>query len=140
MPSPGHRTSADARAEESALAELRHSLATLGRLRAGWQPDKHLLADVRCAERWTVARHDDAMVYQFVGHVAQHPEPTSMTIATVLAIDPDAGWALLTGNRWLRIAKTPTAPALDRTDVARCAEAWLLQEIGNSQGHAAMPG
>jgi hypothetical protein len=116
-------------ADDPGLADLRHSLATLGRLQAGWQPDESLFADARCAECWAVTRHDEAMVYQFVGHVA-HPGRTSLIIATVLAIDPDAGWALLAGNRWLRIAKAlPTTSPPDRSEVARCSQAWLLQEI-----------
>jgi hypothetical protein len=142
MPSPRHLISTDAqRTEESGLADLRRSLATLGRLRAGWRPDERLLADVRCAERWTVTRHDDAKVYQFVGHVAQHPEPTSMTIATVLAIDPDAGWTLLAGDRWLRIGDAlPTQPLPSSSDVAECAESWLLQEIQNCRNSSTRAG
>ena len=125
-------------ADDPGLADLRRSLATLGRLRAGWQPDQGLLADARRAEHWTVSRHDDAMVYQFVGYVLRHPERTSLIIATVLAIDPDRGWTLLAGNRWLRIgAALPTQSLPSSSDVARRAESWLLHEIQNCRSSSA---
>ena len=121
------------------VADLRRSLATLGRLRAGWQPDERLLADATRAERWTVRRHDDAMVCQFVGHVSQRSGGTSLIIATVLAIDSDAGWALLAGNRWLRLGEPLSAGSPPPHDVARHAESWLRHEIQNCRSSSTGP-
>jgi hypothetical protein len=119
-------------AARGSLTDLRRSLATLGRLRAGWQPDQGLLADACRAERWTVSRQDDAAVYQFVGYALQDGARTSLIIATVLAIDIEAGWALLAGNRWLQLGEPlPTRSPPSSSDIARCAETWLLQEIEN---------
>jgi hypothetical protein len=88
-----------------------------------------MLADARYAERWRVIRRDDTTGYQFIGFPPRSPERSSMFIATVLAIDPAAGWALLAGGEWIKIgARLPTQSSLEPADLVRCAEAWLLDQ------------
>jgi hypothetical protein len=44
----------------------------------------------------------------------------------VLAIDPQAGWALLTNDRWMTLGRQlPETVAFDPTEVAHGAAAWL---------------
>lgn len=113
-------------AADSDLGCLRRSLSTLARLRGGWRPDESLLANARRVERWTV-RHDDA-TYQFIGFAAKCSGITSMIVATPLAIDPVARWALLFADTWVVLGDA--APSqVDPADVASCAEAWLRREL-----------
>ena len=107
-------------------AFLRRSVAALTRLRNGWRPNKSMLADARYAEHWLVIRRDDTTGYQFIGFPPRSPERSSMFIATVLAIDPAAGWALLAGGEWIRTGDAlPMQSPFDAADVAKCAESWL---------------
>jgi hypothetical protein len=116
-------------AANSNVAELRRSLDTLERLRGGWRPTKGLLAGARHAERWVVTRHADATIYQFIGFASQRPGRTSMVIATVLAIDAEARWALLACDRWISLGDPlPEPPPFDPADVTKCAKAWLLRQ------------
>lgn len=112
--------------ESVEAAQTRSSLDTLSRLRGGWRPDARLLTDARWAEQWSVTRRGDAGVYQFIG-VAQSADCRSFTIATVLAVDPEQGWALLFGGWWVRLGEPlPEMPAFEAADVQSCAEDWLL--------------
>jgi hypothetical protein len=112
------------------LAHLRDALDTLQRLRGGWRPDECLLADARYAQRWAVTRHDDGAAYQFVGFTSQLPVWTFTVIATVLAIDPSARWALLFGGGWIVIGDPlPTLSPFDPADVAKRGETWLLSQM-----------
>lgn len=109
---------------------LRHSLDTLERLRGGWRPSKRLLSRGHKIDRWKIDREGEATVYQFVGISSGLPDRTSIIIATALAIDPAARWALLFADRWIVLGEPfPEAPPVDPADVARCAEAWLLGEM-----------
>jgi hypothetical protein len=113
-------------------AFLRRSVAALTRLRSGWRPNKSMLADARHAECWLVIRRDDTTGYQFIGFPPRSPERSSMFIATVLAIDPAAGWALLAGGEWIKIERQlPTQSPLEPADLVRCAEAWLLDQAAH---------
>lgn len=106
---------------------LDRSLEALARLREGWRPDGNLLATARYAEYWRVIRRDDTTGFQFIGFPPRSPERSSMFIATVLAMDPAAGWALLAGGEWIRIGEQlPAQSPLEPADLAKCAESWLL--------------
>jgi hypothetical protein len=110
-------------------AFLRRSVAALTRLRSGWRPNKSMLADARHAEHWLVIRRDDTTGYQFIGFPPRAPEQSSMFIATVLAIDPAAGWALLAGGDLIKIGEQlPTQSPLEPADLVRCAAAWLRDQ------------
>src|ERR1044072_9193658 len=84
--------------ESVGAAQTRCSLDTLRRLRGGWRPGVHLLAEARRAEHWSVTRRGGAGVYQFIGAGVQSPAFRSFTVATVLALDPEEGWGLLFGG------------------------------------------
>ena len=106
--------------------DVRIALKTLRRLRGGWRPPEWLLADARQAERWSVTRQTDAAAYQFIGS-ASRPASSSLTIATVLALDPAGRWALLFSDRWIRLGEpSPEMPPFDAAEVAERAEQWLL--------------
>ena len=79
--------------------DVRTALKTLRRLRGGWRPAEWLLADACQAERWSVSRQADAAAYQFIG-TASRPDSSSLTIATVLVLDPRSGgrFCLATGG------------------------------------------
>jgi hypothetical protein len=116
---------------------LRRSLSTLERLRAGWRPDDALLAGARRLERWAVVRRDDS-AYQFVGYAVKSREVTSMIIATSLAIDPVARWALLFADTWIVLGDQPSPSSpIDPADVTTCAQAWLRREMALVSGKAA---
>jgi hypothetical protein len=66
-------------------------------------------------------------VYQFVGSTRQ-PGQTSLIIGALLAVDPQAGWVLLFGDRWIRLAGMPEKP-LDPDHVSRCARSWLTDQL-----------
>jgi hypothetical protein len=109
---------------------LRHSLDTLVRLRGGWRPSKRLLSRGRNADRWKINREEGATAYQFVGISSEPPVRTSIIIATVLAFDPTARWALLFADRWIALGEPfAMAPQADPAEVTRCAEGWLRSEI-----------
>ncbi len=106
--------------------EVRVALKTLRRLRGGWRPPEGLLADARQAERWSVTRQTGAAAYQFIGTASQ-PISSSLTIATVLALDPAGRWALLFSDRWIRLGEPlPEMPPFDAAEIAARAEQWLL--------------
>jgi hypothetical protein len=129
MSAPSHLALVDAQAAPNCDTADRRSLDLLERLRRGWRPDENLLADAGHAERWTVIRHEAAPIYQFAGFVSQLPARTSLIIATVLAIDPKDGWALLFGGRWMTLGKAlPEMRPFDPIDVARYAAAWLRRQ------------
>lgn len=108
------------------LRDRRESLHTLERLRSGWRPDRTTLATARRAERWTVSRPADAAVFQFVGWCCGEPGHTSFVVGTLLAIDPQASWALLAGNIWVALGEPASDQmALDSRAVRHRAEAWL---------------
>ena len=89
------------------------SLRMLERLRAGWRPGRALLATARRAERWTASRQADAMIYQFVGYCAGELS-SSLVIGTLLAIEPQEGWAFLCDTTWITLgAGLPTLAPLD---------------------------
>lgn len=107
--------------------DVRTALETLRRLRTGWRPGERLLAHARRAERWSVTRQAGAPAYQFVGTVPRSPMTTSLTIATVLALDLEEGWALVFSDRWIRLGEpSPEMPPFDAAEVAARAERWLL--------------
>jgi hypothetical protein len=113
--------------ESVEAAQTRCSLDTLRRLRGGWRPGEHLLAEARRAEHWSVTRRGGAGVYQFIGAGVQSPAFRSFTVATVLALDPEEGWGLLFGGWWVRLGEpVPEMPPFDAADVQSCAEDWLL--------------
>ena len=110
--------------------EVRTALKTLRRLRGGWRPHAWLLADARQVERWSITRQTETAAYQFVG-IASQPIGSSMTIATVLALDPTERWALLFSDRWVRLGEPlPAMPPFETAEVAGCAEQWLLSLRG----------
>lgn len=112
------------------LIGLRGSLESLRRLQQGWRPGESFLAKGQRVERWMVVCDDPAIVYQFVGFTPQPQCRSSVVIATALAIDPEARWALLFPNRWITIGEAlPMAAPFDPAEVIRRAEAWLLSEI-----------
>lgn len=114
---------------DSDSAFIGRSFEALVRLREGWRPDTNLLAKARHAEQWVVIRRDERVGYQFIGFPPSSPSRTSMFIATVLAIDPAAGWALLAGGEWIKIGEQlPAQSPLEPADLVRCAEAWLLDQ------------
>jgi hypothetical protein len=103
----------------------RHALRILERLRGGWRPDSCRLADARRMQRWCVVRRNDTAC-QFIGFAADSRGITSTIVATLLAIDPAAGWALLFPDRWIRLGAPSSAqPPVDPSDIMRRAEAWL---------------
>jgi hypothetical protein len=107
-------------------AQVRHSLDTLRRLRSGWRPDERLLGEARRAERWSVSRQGGAGPYQFVGYTGR-PAGPSLTIASVLALEPAERWAFLFNDTWIRLGEaSPEASPVAAADVASSAEAWLL--------------
>jgi hypothetical protein len=107
-------------------AEIRLSLRLLERVRQGWCPPHDMLASVRHAERWTVNRSADALVYQFVGHRTWPTDQSSLIIGTALAISPRHDWALLAGNSWITLGPAlPHMRPFDPADVMRSAEIWL---------------
>ncbi len=109
---------------------LLHSLDTLERLRGGWRPSKRLLSGGRNAGRWKIDRQEGATAYQFVGISSDLPGQTSIIIATVLAFDPAARWALLFADRWILLGEpVPMTPPTDPADVAHCADTWLRSEM-----------
>jgi hypothetical protein len=118
-----------ATAASSEPEQLRRSLDVLDRLRRGWRPSQTILAGAQHVERWVVEREKNAMVYQFVGFVSQAPTRTSTVIGSVVALDPDAGWALLFGNRWITLgAPSPELAPFDPANIVQCAESWLLRQ------------
>ena len=118
---------ADAAGAHSDEECLRRALHALERLRAGWRPDKALLADACRAERWAATRRRET-AYQFVGFASNASGTASTIIATALAVDPAARWALLFPDRWVMLgAPSETHPPLDPSDVMACAHAWLLR-------------
>ncbi len=131
MRTSSHLTLVKPPADESVeAAQTRCSLDTLRRLRGGWRPGEYSLADARRADQWSVTRRGNAGVYQFIG-AAQSPGCRSFTIATVLALDPTEGWALLFGGWWIRLGEpSPEMPPFDVADVQSCAEHWLLSRGG----------
>ncbi len=105
----------------------RRSLRILQRMREGWCPDERLLADARRMRSWSIARGGDK-TYQFAGVAADASGITSTVVATLLAIDPAAAWALLFPARWVRLgAPSSTQAPVDPFDVVRRAEAWLRE-------------
>lgn len=111
-------------------SDLNLALETLGRLRDGWRPDQQCLASAQRSERWSVTCQSGALAYQFVGVVTQPPAATSWTIATMLAVDPEAGWALVFSDRWIRLGEpSPEMPPFDPMEVAERAERWILSHI-----------
>jgi hypothetical protein len=113
-------------APDAGTDALHRSLLTLERLRTGWRPDGGVLTAARRLERWSAVRRD-GMAYQFIGFAAS-PAITSTIIATVLAIDPSARWALLFADRWVVLgAPSPAQLPLDSSDIMQRAEAWLRQ-------------
>ena len=109
-------------------ASLRRSLGILARLAGGWQPDERLLAGAGYAQRWSATRCADAAVHQFVGSTTQLGQ-TSLIIGTLLAVDPQAGWALLFGDRWIRLGDGVPEMQLDPDHVSRCAQSWLTDQL-----------
>lgn len=110
--------------------EVRTALKTLRRLRGGWRPPEWLLAHAREAERWSITRQTGAAVYQFVGAAFQ-PISNSLTIASLLALDPAERWALLFGDRWIRLGEpSPEMPPADAAEIMARAEQWLLSLEG----------
>lgn len=76
--------------------------------------------------------------YQFIGCHSGSPDPSSTYFATLLAIDPGAGWALLAGGEWIAIGTAlPTQEPFDPIDVLMCGQLWLLIEDGQAtpRGH-----
>lgn len=111
-------------------AGIRRSRQLLARLREGWRPDEATLANARHAERWTVRREADSIVYQFVGHRAGYGskpfDHSSLIIGSALAIAPRDGWALLASNAWVTLGTTlPQTAPFDPADVTSRAEVWL---------------
>ena len=127
MPASKHLTLVRSRVVvHPALERPRCSLESFERLQGGWHPGKGLLANAQHAEQWTVRCQPDAHLYQFVGYVTQVADRTSIIIATVLAIDPQAGWVLLTNDRWMTLGRQlPETVAFDPSEVARGAGKWL---------------
>ena len=115
-------------ADESVEAAEYPPLAdTLRRLRGGWRPGGHLLADARRVEQWSVTRQARRGRVSVHRRRAPSTACSSFTIATVLALDPEEGWALLFGGRWVRLGEPLSQmPPLEATDVQSCAEDWLL--------------
>ena len=113
-------------ARSDSAAEIRLSLRLIACAREGWCPPPDMLASARHADRWTVNRSADALVYQFVGHRTWPPDQSALIMGTALAISPQHDWALLAGNSWITLG-----PALaqmrpfDPTEVLRSAEIWL---------------
>ena len=67
-----------------------------------------------------------AEVYQFIG-TASEPDSSSLTIATMLALDPEQGWALVFSDRWIRLGEpSPEMPPFNAAEIAERAERWLL--------------
>jgi hypothetical protein len=123
--SAGIVVSADTAAQSDDLS--RHALRILGRLRDGWRPNKSVLADARRMQGWSAVRRGDAAC-QFTGFAADASGITSTVVATLLAIDPANGWALLFPDRWVRLGSPSAAqPPVDPFDVMRRAEAWLRE-------------
>lgn len=122
------------------VRHLSDSLGILQRLRGGWRPNECLLLDARYAERWVVTRHDGEAAYQFIGFARQLPLQTSVVIATVLAIDPVARWALLFGGGWIVIGDPlSTLSTFDPGDVATRGEIWLLSQMQQESSTAPAP-
>ena len=108
------------------LRDRRESLQMLEQLRSGWRPDRAILGAARNAERWTIHHPADAPVYQFVGHKSGPAGHSSLVVGSLLAIEPQEGWALLAGNSWVALGEaSPDQLTIDSRAVRHRAEAWL---------------
>jgi hypothetical protein len=113
-------------ARTDSAAEIRLSLRLLEHVREGWCPPRDMLLSARHADRWTVNRSGDALVYQFVGHRTWPPDQSALIIGTALAISAQHDWALLAGNSWVTLGPVlPHMRPFDPADVLRSAEIWL---------------
>jgi len=106
--------------------QIRRSLQMLERLRDGWRPGHDILSSARHAERWTISRDADAIIYQFIGYRAWPGDHSALIIGTVLAIAPRDGWVLLASNAWLTLGPAIAETlSFDPIEVTRSAEVWL---------------
>lgn len=110
---------------------LLQASSILDLLAAGWQPGRAELDTARQVDHWMVTPGAAGRPYQLVGTI-QIPVPSPLN-ASVLAIDPQAGWARIC-DEWIVLARgRPDAPIFDPADVLRSGVAWLIgQRIGLS--------
>ncbi|MBI4273172.1 MAG: hypothetical protein HY659_00535 [Rhizobiales bacterium] len=91
------------------------------RLRTGWRPSGRDLADAALIERWSV----DVIArgpYVLHGRIAGR-----MTLAVLIAIDADVGWARAC-RRWLVLGEPGSVARrfLNPDEVMRRAAGWML--------------
>lgn len=110
---------------------LLHATSILDLLAVGWQPGRAELDSARQIDDWTVPAASAGRPYQLVG-VIQMPVPVVLS-ASLLAIDPRAGWARVWDELIVLDRTHADAAPFDAADVQRVGAAWLIrQRIGLS--------
>jgi hypothetical protein len=130
MPRSSHLTLVKpAPSADGADDSTRRTLDLIERIGSGWRPDVACLAGARRAERWTVNHQPNAAPYQFIGWPQEPPAPTSLIIASVVALDQEERWALLFGERWVTLGmRADETEPFEPGDIIARAEAWLRRQ------------
>ena len=106
---------------------LLRATSILDLLAAGWQPGPTELGNARRLENWTVRPGPAASPYQLVGSV--YTQTPFLLTESVLAIDPQVGWARI-WDEWLFLGTRSTdAPTVDPADVQRVGAGWLIRQL-----------
>ena len=106
---------------------LLRATSILDLLAAGWQPGSAELRHARRLENWTVMPGPAASPYQLVGTI--YTQAPFVLTESVLAIDPQVGWARMR-DEWLFLGTRLTdAPPVDPADVQRVGAAWLIRQL-----------
>ena len=96
---------------------LLHATSILDLLSVGWQPGRAELGTARQVNNWAVTAASAGRPYQLAGTI-HAPVPVVLT-ASLLAIDPQAGWAR-SWDEWIVLdGHDAGAPTFDPADVQR---------------------
>jgi len=106
---------------------LLHATSILDLLSVGWQPGRAELGTARQVNNWAVTAASAGRPYQLAGTI-HAPVPVVLT-ASLLAIDPQAGWAR-SWDEWIVLdGHDAGAPTFDPADVQRVGAAWLIRQL-----------
>jgi hypothetical protein len=106
---------------------LLHATSILDLLAVGRQPGSAELRTARQIDDSTVIPGSAGRPYQLVGTIRMSVPPA--LTASLLAIDPQAGWARI-WDEWIVLNDEPVdAPPFDPADVQRIGVAWLIRQL-----------